>query len=170
MSQIYTAKLTDKVLRFTSEGNVADFDGQKVEFKYQSLSGNGDGLYIYTSDNAYRVYPIAIDTKTKTVTLLINNETYEVQIQNELDVLLSKMGLDIQAGAGLDTLIAPMPGKVIDVLVEEGQEVEEGTPLVILEAMKMENVLKAEAPVKIKEIPIKKGDAVEKNASLILFD
>ena len=60
-----------------------------------------------------------------------------------------------------------MPGLVLDVMVAEGDTVEAGTPLLILEAMKMENVLKSEGDGTIKSIKITKGEAVEKRQLLI---
>lgn len=63
-----------------------------------------------------------------------------------------------------------MPGLVIDVLVKEGDTVQKGEPLIILEAMKMENILKAATEVKIKKVLVEKGKAVEKNTTLIEFE
>ena len=57
-----------------------------------------------------------------------------------------------------------MPGKVLQVLVEPGHTVEEGQPLLVLEAMKMENVIKATAAGTVSEVPVNEGDAVEKGA------
>jgi biotin carboxyl carrier protein len=62
-----------------------------------------------------------------------------------------------------------MPGLVIDVKVTEGQTVQKGETLLILEAMKMENVLKAPADVTMKAIKVQKGENVEKNQVLIVF-
>ncbi|MEM9837477.1 MAG: acetyl-CoA carboxylase biotin carboxyl carrier protein subunit, partial [Bacteroidota bacterium] len=63
--------------------------------------------------------------------------------------------------------IAPMPGLVLDIMVVEGQVVTTGTPLLVLEAMKMENVIKAEAAGEIKRIEVAVGAAVEKRQLLI---
>ena len=60
-----------------------------------------------------------------------------------------------------------MPGLVVDIPVSEGQAVKKGETLLILEAMKMENALKATADVTIGRIAVKKGMAVEKNEMLI---
>jgi biotin carboxyl carrier protein len=65
---------------------------------------------------------------------------------------------------------APMPGKVIQILVKEGDSIEKGNGILILEAMKMENVLKAESDCVIKKILVKTGDSVEKNQILIELD
>jgi methylmalonyl-CoA carboxyltransferase small subunit len=62
-----------------------------------------------------------------------------------------------------------MPGKVVKVLVKEGDEVEPGRPLVVVEAMKMENELVAEAPGTVKKVHVQPGDAVEGGAALILI-
>jgi biotin carboxyl carrier protein len=60
-----------------------------------------------------------------------------------------------------------MPGKVVKVLVAEGDSVDAGKPLVVVEAMKMENELVAEAPGVVKKVYVQPGDAVEGGAKLI---
>jgi biotin carboxyl carrier protein len=65
---------------------------------------------------------------------------------------------------------APMPGLVLDIIAEVGQEVNEGDNILILEAMKMENNIKSPTTGVIKEIKCEKGAAVEKNEVLILFE
>ena len=60
-------------------------------------------------------------------------------------------------------------GLVIRILVAEGDEVEKGGNLFVLEAMKMENIIKAPADVKIKTIRVKSGDKVEKNQVVMIF-
>jgi biotin carboxyl carrier protein len=69
----------------------------------------------------------------------------------------------------VNDLKAPMPGLVLKVLVAEGAEVKKGDTLLVLEAMKMENNIKATHDVNIKQILIKPGDKVEKNQTLIAF-
>ncbi|MNR65826.1 2-oxoglutarate carboxylase large subunit [compost metagenome] len=64
---------------------------------------------------------------------------------------------------------APMPGLVLNVMVQEGQEVGKGDNLLVLEAMKMENIIKSPDSGIVKKILITKGDKVEKNEVLIQF-
>ena len=59
---------------------------------------------------------------------------------------------------------------MLQVLVAQGDDVEEGTPLLVLEAMKMENVIKATAPGKVSSVPVSEGQAVEKGALLVGFE
>jgi biotin carboxyl carrier protein len=63
-----------------------------------------------------------------------------------------------------------MPGMVLNVLVKEGDIVEKDTPILILEAMKMENVIKSAASAVVKKVRAVKGVAVEKNAVLVEFE
>lgn len=75
------------------------------------------------------------------------------------------------AGSGGPTPIrAPMPGMVVQIEVEEGQEVEPGDGLAVVEAMKMENELRALAPGRVSTIHVGVGDAVEKDQVLIEFE
>ncbi len=80
------------------------------------------------------------------------------------------MGLANLTASKVNNLKAPMPGLVLDILVKPGQEVEKDTPLLILEAMKMENVLKSPTDGTVKSLGAAKGDAVEKNHVLLTFE
>jgi len=71
----------------------------------------------------------------------------------------STSGLSSSA-SGSGQVIAPMQGTIVNVLVEEGSEIEEGTPICVLEAMKMENNVMAEKSGVIKEVLVSKGDSV----------
>lgn len=81
--------------------------------------------------------------------------------------LMERMGIEDGAGSQSRELRAPMPGKVLEILVEEGQSVEEGDAMLVLEAMKMENVLRAGTAGVVSAIGVKEGSAVEKEAVLI---
>jgi len=78
-----------------------------------------------------------------------------------------KSGGTLGGGSGL---ISGMPGKIVKVLVENGQSVKAGDSLLVMEAMKMENEMKASADCTVKEIKVKAGDSVESGALLIDFE
>ena len=63
-----------------------------------------------------------------------------------------------------------MPGLVLDLMVQPDQELEKGDHLLILEAMKMENIIKAEGAGKVKSVEVQKGETVEKGQVMIIMD
>jgi biotin carboxyl carrier protein len=88
-------------------------------------------------------------------------------MRDRFDDLLKELGMDAAASLKVGDLKAPMPGLVVDIPVKEGDTVSKGDTLVILEAMKMENALKAVADATVKKIAVTKGQAVDKNTLLI---
>ena len=86
------------------------------------------------------------------------------------ETLMERMGIEEGADATSKDLRAPMSGKVLEVLVQEGQSVEEGEAMLVLEAMKMENVLRAGAAGVVSMIGVEAGNAVEKEAVLISME
>ena len=108
-----------------------------------------------------------IDRKAKEVTLKVNGQKYKTAIKEPIDLLLSNMGMDLKAMQKAEPIKAPMPGMVLKVLVTPGQQINKGDGLVILEAMKMENILKATAPATVKAIRVNERTAVEKGTVLI---
>lgn len=108
-----------------------------------------------------------IQKQGRSMSLLINGSQYDVKIEDSYDQLVKKMGLSISTENKISSILAPMPGLILEVLVAPGDTVEQGTALVILEAMKMENVLKAAGAAVVKSIEVNKGDTVEKSQILI---
>jgi biotin carboxyl carrier protein len=100
----------------------------------------------------------------------VNHRTFEIKKAHALDALIAAMGLDQPKLRKLKEMQAPMPGRVTVIHVKMGQQVEPGAPLLSLEAMKMENVLKAEGIGVVSEITIQEGDVVDKGAILIHFE
>ncbi len=94
----------------------------------------------------------------------------EATILDEREKMIRKFSGSIAGKGKLTNLKAPMPGLIVDVLVEEGQEFERGQGLIIVEAMKMENELKAADKGKVKEIKATAGQAVEKEQVLMVFE
>jgi acetyl/propionyl-CoA carboxylase alpha subunit len=126
--------------------------------------------HILKDNMSYYVQWIERNDEAKTYTLKVNGSLIVLEAKNEFDILLEKMGMANVGSAKVSKLEAPMPGKVLDVLVTVGQEVVKGDGLVILEAMKMENVLKADDVGVVKSVNVSIGEAVEKNNVLIEFE
>lgn len=97
----------------------------------------------------------------------INGKKVEAELSDKFDALLKELGMDAGSAQKVGDLKAPMPGLVVDIPVKEGDVVKKGDTLVILEAMKMENALKAVGDAVVKKINVKKGQAVDKNTLLV---
>jgi biotin carboxyl carrier protein len=107
------------------------------------------------------------DVTGKKMTIDIDGETFHIDIKDELDQMLAKMGFDAVAGKHVREIRAPMPGLVLQIAVEDGQQVNEGDKILILEAMKMENSILVHANAVIKRIVVSAGQAVEKGQVLV---
>jgi biotin carboxyl carrier protein len=127
-------------------------------------------FHILKNNTSYTATVIDANVDAKTYTVSINNNTYTVAIADALDQLIKNMGFEVGASKHVNDIKAPMPGLILDIVVTEGQEVAENDPLLILEAMKMENSLVSPRAGVIKSISVAKGDAVDKNQLLIEFE
>ena len=108
-----------------------------------------------------------VDYAGKKITLSLIGRDFSFTVQEPIDLLLEKMGMSGMAAKKAESVKAPMPGKVLKVMAAAGQAVQKGDGLLILEAMKMENVLKATQAATVKQVMIQEGAAVEKGALLI---
>ena len=132
-----------------------------------SINVNAQTLHVLDKNRAYKVEIRHSDFLNKTISLTINGNIYEVKLEDEYDQQVKKMGLLAVTTQQLNEVKAPMPGLIVDVMVEEGQEIIEGTPLLVLSAMKMENIILAQGEGIIKSIEVKKNDSVEKGQLII---
>lgn len=142
-------------------------DGKEFDL---NISKTKSGFHVLREHKAYKVDIISIDKKEKKVELRINNKFYAYEVKDKFDELLDKLGMSAQIKGKIDEIKAPMPGLVLDVLVSAGDVIKANQPLIILEAMKMENVIKSSVESTLKKIEVKKGDSVEKNQVLLTFN
>lgn len=103
----------------------------------------------------------------KTYSVEIESSVHTVSISGELEKLIKEMGLSAKTSKAVNDIKAPMPGLILEVNVVPGQEVKEGSNLLVLEAMKMENTLVAPRDGVVKSVAINKGQTVDKNQLLI---
>ena len=103
----------------------------------------------------------------KRLTIEIEGETFDIEIKDELDQVLERMGFGKAGIKQVKEIKAPMPGLVLEIAVTDGQEVKEGDKLLILEAMKMENSIMIQTSAIIKKVSVSAGQAVEKGQVLV---
>lgn len=96
----------------------------------------------------------------------VNGRELEIQLRSQLEHQFARYQKDGDED-GARRLEAPMPGRIVKLLVAEGDTVEKGQGLLIVEAMKMENELKAPASARVERILVTEGQGVEKGARLI---
>jgi biotin carboxyl carrier protein len=147
-----------------------------------------NGLYHLTwEDKSFNVdairknrqsFSLLIEGKSYEVTLEKHGASFSVSFSNDTvrfnliearkfraSELVKKPGV-----SGKHEILAPMPGKIIKVAVAENGQVEEGDPLLIMEAMKMQNELKAPAPGIVKQVRVKEGEAVASQQVLLVLE
>lgn len=155
----------DKSHEIELENNKIKIDGKSTDIDLVKLLDNK--FHILQNHKSYNMEVIHADYNLKRFSIRVNNNIYDLNLQTELDILLDKMGMSVASNDKMDHVKAPMPGLVLEILVEAGQSINKGDNLLILEAMKMENIIKASGNGVVKNIKIKKKDAVEKNQLLI---
>lgn len=133
------------------------------------LQNSETSFHILKDNRSYNVEIVSQNEEEKSFQIKVNGTIYSVSVKDKYDELLHQLGLDKAMSSKVSNVKAPMPGLVLNILVEEGAEVKKGDALIVLEAMKMENILKSPADGKVKKISVKKGVAVEKNQVLIEF-
>jgi biotin carboxyl carrier protein len=104
------------------------------------------------------------------IAVRVNGVVQTLQVLNQQQLLLESMGMTAGAETQEKHIESPMPGKILQVMVSPGAEVGEGDSLLVLEAMKMENVIRAPRAGIIEEVQARVGEAVEKAAVLVTYE
>ena len=133
------------------------------------VDGKKTGLTNYSLIVDNRSFEVEVDVKEDEYRVLVDGRNYHIDLVDERRVRLGGLqsGIELQ---GRQNVSVPMPGKIIAVLVAEGDRVEKGQGLVIVEAMKMENEVRCPINGEVKEVRVKTGDAVEAGAVLAVVE
>lgn len=161
MSTKYKLSVNNTIHLDVNESDLKKLDAVKVE---------KTKFHVLKDHKPYKAEIVSADFIAKKYTVKVNNNTYEVAISNELDQLISSMGIERGKTKVVNAIKAPMPGLILEISVEVGQTVKENDPLLILEAMKMENSFLSPRDGVIKSIAVENGNAVDKGQLLIEFE
>ncbi len=161
MSKTYTLKVSSDYEFKLNASDVSEADIISISKSKHHILHNNKSTITET---------ISSDFNTKSYQVKVNNNTYSININDELDALIKEMGFEVGASKLINDIKAPMPGLILDINVKVGQEVKENEALLVLEAMKMENIITSPRNGFIKSIVVNKSDTVDKNQLLIEFE
>lgn len=160
----YIATIEDESyeIEINEEGEILA-DGERLPAEFQAVAEQA--VYSLLLDN--RSFEAHISPGQEGLDVLLRGQLYEVWVEDERQRLLRKAAGGDIAQTGEYQLKAPMPGLIVDVPVQEGDEVTKGQNLIILESMKMQNELKAPRDGVIGRVRVKSGDSVKQNSVML---
>ena len=165
---MYKIIIGDKNFGIEINDDKVEVDGKPVSLDLSKLSPNK--YHLLLNYKSYNLEVISYNKKSGEIAVKVNNRVVKVVVKTALDELLDKMGFSTNNVGHTKDIAAPMPGLILAVVVNEGDDVEKGDKLLVLEAMKMENIIKSPGSGKIKSITVTKGDSVESGQTLIHFE
>ncbi|MEX1240022.1 MAG: biotin/lipoyl-containing protein [Cyclobacteriaceae bacterium] len=164
---MYSVHVNDQVFEIVMSDNEFLVNGKPIRWDVTTIR---DGYFhILLDQKSYRAEVVETNMETKRFIFKINGRHYPVVSKDKFDLLLEKMGMNANAGARVNHVRAPMPGLIIQLKVKDGDVVKAGDTLLILEAMKMENIIKAPGDATVRSVKVRMGEGVEKNQVLIEF-
>lgn len=136
-----------------------------TQFLLQS-EGNPEGrIHIHNDTVSYHIKDA--EEIGLPASVWMGGSVYDVTVEHPLKPLIASMGFDVSQAKKAGVTEAPMPGVIIELYVREGDTVQKGDPLLVLEAMKMENVLLAASEGVVGAIVVKARDTVQKGQLLL---
>ncbi len=144
-----------------------NLDGRTITPDIESIGKNKK--HILLGQRSLTTELISFDKESKEFRIRVGDKETSFTVSDKYDQLLHELGMDEAMSKKADDMKAPMPGLVVDVNVNAGDEVKKGDKVLVLEAMKMENILKAAADGVVKKVHVEKQHKVEKNQVLIEF-
>jgi biotin carboxyl carrier protein len=149
------------------KGSDIFLEGKKMEVDFiEETSGK---FHVLKNGKSFWV-EIEKEEDAENFKVKVGLRTYIVKVKDSLTVLLDQLGMSIVQNNRIAQLKSPMPGLILKVLVKSGDQLSVGDPLIILEAMKMENIIKTSVAATVKEILVESGQKVEKGEKLIIFE
>ena len=137
-------------------------DGTPVDATIVSVPG---GVLVRMNAGG-AVFDVSVGGRADELTVAAGRHRAIAQVESERTRATKRHA---RAGGAMKELKSPMPGRIVKVLVAAGDEVQPGQPVIVVEAMKMENELRATSGARVASVQVKPGDAVEGGAVLVRF-
>jgi len=145
-----------------------EIDGRPVTVDCRSF-GNKDFLSLLIDNESYMIESAPVKPEEGRYYARVMGRHYDLEVLDELLVAV-RDAESASVHVGPHTVLSPMPGRIVDVKVAVGDEVEAGAPVVIMEAMKMQNELATAVGGIVSEILVAVGDTVDSHATLVVIE
>jgi biotin carboxyl carrier protein len=165
----FIAQLGDKTYTVEIEETGKSLYRVAVDGSEFMVDGKKTGVTNYSLIVDNRSFEVEVDISEDEYRVLVDGRSYHIDLLDERRMRVGGLQSAIQL-QGRQNVSVPMPGKVIAVLVSEGDTVERGQGLVIVEAMKMENEVRCPINGEVKEVRVKPGDALQAGAILAVVE
>lgn len=163
----YVVTINDKkkIVKLISPNKV-EIDGREIEISFQKINPH---LIIFKYDN--KIYEVAVNKNgNESVRVLVDGWYYDTIARTRLQESAFELQKNILKESHHTEVKAPMPGLILKIKKKIGEKVELGEPILILEAMKMENDIHSPATGIIKSINFNEGQSVEKNSTILIIE
>ncbi|MEN2283788.1 acetyl-CoA carboxylase biotin carboxyl carrier protein subunit [Algoriphagus sp. SE2] len=164
---MFSVTIQDETFSVEKAENLTEVNDKKIEWDLEWISDRK--IHLIRNNQSLEAELISFERETKTLQIRLNNKTVSLQLKDRFDLLLEKMGMNNSAAGLVKDIKAPMPGLILELKVKPGDEVKKGDVVLILEAMKMENIIKAPGDGLVKAVKVNLKQSVEKNQVLIQF-
>jgi len=161
----YHVKVGDVDVEVVLEGDMATVDGQSHDVSLSALE-NTPVHVLHLGDEVHRVIVRRSETRGR-YTLWVDGHRIESEALDERALAIRALAGVSGEATGPAPLVAPMPGMIVRVAAQVGDDVQPGQGLVVMEAMKMENELRATAAGRVRAVLVQPGQAVEKGTILL---
>ncbi len=128
------------------------------------------GNLVFTAKIGERDYAMEIDRRPVGMVLTCDGVSMDIRVQSERAAALYALMPEKVAPDTSKLLLCPMPGLVVSIAVEEGEEIKAGQALAVVEAMKMENILRAERDAVVKSVNAEAGDSLAVDVVIMEFE
>lgn len=161
----YVVDVAGELVEVSVDGGIVRVDGEELSASLADLPGTPVAL-VTVGDAVHRVVVTRGEARGR-YSLSIDGRRYDVEALDERTRAIRELSKASAAATGPAPLVAPMPGLIVRVHVDVGATVQPGQGLVVMEAMKMENELRAVAGGVVRAVRVTPGTAVERGATLV---
>lgn len=167
LAGMFSVTIQNKTYSVENTNDKIQVNGITVEWDLKWISDRK--IHLIFENKSIEAELISFDKESKTIQIKFGDKTSTLLVKDRFDILLEQLGMNNTNTGAVKDIKAPMPGLILDLKVKPGDVVKKGDVVLILEAMKMENIIKSPGDGVIKAVKIELKQSVEKNQVLIQF-
>lgn len=164
---MFSVNLKESTFQVQNSGESLQVNGKNLDWDLKWIDERT--VHLIRGNESQVAELISIDRESKSIRIRLGHQVATLLLKDRFDILLEKMGMSGVGSSAVKDIKAPMPGLILDLKVKAGDTVKKGDVVLILEAMKMENIIKAPGDGVIKDVKVVLKQSVEKNQILVQF-